>query len=82
MCMLGRRTQILLDEERYEKVTRMARERGISVAAVIREAIDALPSPANRRQAAITAILAAEPMDLPANADDLRAELDAAHSFR
>ncbi len=37
-CMLDHRLQILLDEERYQKVE--ASRRAISVAAVIREAID------------------------------------------
>lgn len=39
--MLDRRTQILLDEERYSRLERAARESGRSVAAVIRDAIDA-----------------------------------------
>jgi hypothetical protein len=40
MHMLNRRTQILLDEDRYQRLERRARERGQSVAAVIRKAID------------------------------------------
>jgi plasmid stability protein len=40
MSMLNRRTQILLDEERYARLERRARQTGRSVAAVIREAID------------------------------------------
>lgn len=39
--MLNRRTQLLLDDERYERLGRRARATGQSVAAVIREAIDA-----------------------------------------
>ena len=34
------RLQLLLDEERYERVAEVAREQRISVAAVIRDAID------------------------------------------
>lgn len=79
MCMLDHRLQILLDDDRYNKVSSEARRRGISVAAVIREAIDALPSTQRQRQAAIEAILAADPMPLPADPQDLRAELDALH---
>jgi hypothetical protein len=40
MHMLTRRTQLLLDEERYRRLARRARGSGQSVAAVIREAID------------------------------------------
>jgi hypothetical protein len=37
--MPGHRFQILLDDERYERVTSLARDRKVSVAAVIREAM-------------------------------------------
>jgi len=40
MHMLSRRTQLLLDDERYARLDRRARSTGQSVAAVIREAID------------------------------------------
>jgi hypothetical protein len=40
MHMLTRRTQLLLDEDRYRRLERRARGTGQSVAAVIREAID------------------------------------------
>ena len=40
MHMLNRRTQLLLDEDRYQRLDRRARHTGQSVAAVIREAID------------------------------------------
>lgn len=81
MCMrnLERRVQLLLDEPRYRKVTGEARRRHVSVAAVIREAIDRLPEGADRRRAAIAEILAAEPMPLPADPAELRHELDGAH---
>jgi hypothetical protein len=77
--MLDRRLQILLDEERYEKVSRAAARRGVSIASIIREAIDRLPVDADRRRAAIDRILAAEPMEVPADPTDLRRELDDAH---
>jgi len=51
----------------------------VSLAAVIREAIDRLPAEADRRRAAIADILAAEPMPLPADSAELRRELDGAH---
>lgn len=38
--MLNRRTQLLLDDLRYQRLDRRARATGQSVAAVIREAID------------------------------------------
>jgi predicted DNA-binding protein len=74
--MLSRRLQILIDEERYERVQALARQRGTSVATVIREAIDrGLPSAQQRRSAAARRILAAEPMeigDVLTELDDLR----------
>lgn len=52
----------------------------MSVAEVIREAIDiALPDDADAKRAAGDAILAAEPMPVPATVEELKAELDAAH---
>jgi hypothetical protein len=77
--MLDRRVQVLLDEGRYRKVASEAERRGISIGAVIREAVDRLPADADVRRAAIEAILAAEPMPVPADPADLRRELDAAH---
>ncbi|HXL88497.1 MAG TPA: CopG family transcriptional regulator [Streptosporangiaceae bacterium] len=71
--MLNHRLQLLLDDERYERLTALARQRGSSVAAVVREAIDrGLPTTQRRRSAAGKRILAAEPMPV----DDLLAELD------
>lgn len=40
MSRLSRRTQLLLDDERYARLEQRAAETGQSVAAVIREAID------------------------------------------
>jgi hypothetical protein len=74
MSMLNRRLQILIDEERYRQLAAKARERGVSVATIVREAIDSVVRPdlARKRRAA-RRILAAEPMDVP----DDPAELDA-----
>jgi hypothetical protein len=79
MCMLDHRVQILIDDARYQKVAREAKRRGVSIAAVIRDALDRLPPDAEMRRAAVEAILAAESMRVPADAADLRRELDAAH---
>ena len=79
MCMLDHRLQILLDDERYQKVVREAKRRGVSIAAVIREALDRLPADANERRTTIDAILNAEAMLLPTDPADLRRELDGAH---
>jgi len=77
MCMLSRRLQILLDEDRYARVAEVARQRGTSVAAVIREAIDrGLPASPRRRSAAARRILEAPDMELPDDPADLLAELD------
>lgn len=79
MRKLDRRVHLLLDEPRYRKVTGEAGRRNVSVASVIREAIDRLPEGAGRRRAAIAEILAAAPMPLPADPAELRRELDLAH---
>lgn len=79
MRMLDRRLQILLDEPRYRKVSSEARRRHVSVATVIREAIDQLPGTADKRRQAIEQILGAEPMPVPADPRELRRELDEAH---
>lgn len=83
MCMpMDRRLQLLLDEERYQQVAALARSRGSSVAAVLREAIDrGLPSPDRRRAAAGQQILDAVPMPVP-ESERLCAELDELRSRR
>ncbi len=76
MCMLNHRLQLLLDDERYQRVQTLAHQRGTSVAAVIREALDrGLPATQRRRSAAARRILAVAPMEvgnLIAELDDLR----------
>jgi hypothetical protein len=78
--MLDHRVQILLDDERYQKVSREAAARGISIAAVIRDAIDQIPSNADQRRAAIAAILDAPAMPVPEDPADLRRERERARS--
>ncbi len=79
--MYERRLQILLDEDRYRRVSALADRRGVSVAAVIREAIDrTVPHGEDAaRGDALARILAAEPMPVPEDPHDLRAELDGLH---
>lgn len=79
MRKLDRRVQLLLDEPRYRKVDAEARRRRVSVATIIREAIDQLPGGKEQRHAAIQALFAAEPMAVPSDPADLRRELDAEH---
>lgn len=64
MRTLSRRTQLLLDEERYERLARRAEATGASVGALIRDAIDlAYPAAAVDPREAAEQLLAAEPMD-------------------
>lgn len=63
---MDRRLQILLDEERYQRVAAAARQQRVSVAAVIRDAIDERLAPVERRRdAAARLILGAASMDVP-----------------
>ena len=76
MRMFSRRLQILLDEERFRRVETEAHDHNLSVAAVIRKAIDvAYPADLDARRAAAEAILSAPQMDVP-DPEELRAELD------
>lgn len=84
MHMLTHRLQILLDEGRYGRLAHEASRRRVSVAAVIRGAIDEALPPAQleKRRAAVAAVLAAEAMPVPREAVDLRRELDEARRAR
>jgi Ribbon-helix-helix protein, copG family len=76
MSMLQRRLQVLIDEARHERLQALAKERGVSVGSLVRDAIDrGLASPDARKAAAGARILAAAPMPAPA-VDDLLSELD------
>ncbi len=82
MCMLDRRLQILLDDERYQRLQEAAQARGVSVATIVREAIDrGLVSPRARRLRAAARIRAAGEMEV-GDVEALRAELDAARGRR
>ncbi|MGH2763965.1 MAG: antitoxin [Thermoleophilaceae bacterium] len=63
MPALTRRTQLLLDDERHERLRRHAEVRGTSVANLIREAIDrTFPGAPPDRARAARILLDAEPM--------------------
>jgi len=79
---LEHRLQILLDNERHRRITAIARERGVSVAAVVREAIDrGLASPGDRRKSAGKRLLDAPDMPVP-EPQELKEELDALRARR
>lgn len=82
MSMYGHRLQILLDDERHERIAAAARERGVSVATIVREAIDrGLPSGERQRRSAARRLLDAPDMSAP-DVADLRGELEAVRSRR
>jgi hypothetical protein len=79
---LDHRLQILIDDERHRRISTAARERGVSVATIVREAIDrGLSSADARREAAAQRLLLAPDMDLP-EPEELRKELDALRGRR
>ncbi len=76
MLMLSHRLQILLDDERHARLTAAADRRGVPVAVIVREALDAaLPGGEAARADAARRILEAEPMAVP-DPEALRGELD------
>lgn len=76
MSMLKERLQVLIDTEQRERLDREAAARGISVATLVRNAIDlAYPPSHDRRAAAAASILDAEPMEVPP-LPELLAELE------
>lgn len=82
MRMLTHRLQILLDDDRHSRLTAAAERRGVAVAVVVREAIDAaLPGGEPERAAAARRILDAEPMEVP-SPRELRNELERVRSRR
>ena len=83
MCMLTHRLQVLLDDERWERLQRESRRRRVAVGELVREAIDrVVPHGAADRAAAFERILSAEPMPVPDDPADLKSELLAAHERR
>jgi hypothetical protein len=79
---LEHRLQILLDDERHSRITAAARERGVSVATVVREAIDrGVASSAGRREVAGRRLLEAPVMEAP-DVPTLKAELESLRARR
>jgi hypothetical protein len=79
---MERRLQILLDDERHRRITAIARERGVSVATVVREALDrGIANPADRRKSAGQRLLDAPDMPVP-GARELKEELDGLRARR
>ena len=75
MATLERRVQVLLDEDRYQQAVATARERGVSVGQVVRDALDAsLGSDARRRSRALALILEAEHVPMP-DVEELKREI-------
>jgi predicted DNA-binding ribbon-helix-helix protein len=72
---LTRRTQLLLDDELHRRLREIAAQRGISMGALIREAIDEkLSRTQDARAQAFTSLLEAEPMpveDWPAMKEEM-----------
>jgi len=78
MSMLDRRLQVLIDQDRWDRLEREAGRRGVPVASLVREAIDQrFPSGDDTRRAALQTILDAQVMDVP-GPRELRRELDSA----
>lgn len=76
MCMLTRRTQLLLDAERYTQLARVAEQTQRSVGAVIREAIDRyLPSTTLTREQALEHFDTSARLDISDPAE-IRREID------
>ena len=77
MSMLTRRLQVLVAPEQYQRLQLYATGRGVSVGEAVRDAIDHVAGPApGRRLEALERLLAAEPVDLPADVADLEREID------
>jgi hypothetical protein len=82
LMSLEHRLQILIDDERHSRITDAARQRGVSVATVVREAIDrGIASSSSLREAASRRLLEAPDMEVPDIAE-LKSELDALRARR
>lgn len=76
MHMKTERLQVLVDAAQRERLERRSAAQGVSVAALVRDAIDVVYPPESEFRSALAAeILGAEPMDVP-DVVELRAELD------
>ena len=76
MSMKTERLQVLIDAAQRERLERTAAARGVSVASLVRTAIDVVyPSESELRALAAREILEVEQMEVP-DPDALRSELD------
>ena len=76
VLMKTERLQVLIETARRERLEQVAATRGVSVAALVRTAIDVMyPTARARRRRAGRAILDVEPIAVPGVAE-LREELD------
>lgn len=74
--MTSRRLQVLIEEDQWRRLGSAATERVVSVATVVREAIDArVPGGTDEPREAAADILRAEAMSVP-DPGELRRELD------
>jgi hypothetical protein len=79
---LEHRLQVLIDEERHRRIVAVAKQRGVSVATVVREAIDrGVTNTDTQRAAAGRRLLEAPDMEVP-EPGELRVELDALRGRR
>jgi predicted transcriptional regulator len=70
--MLSRRVNIQLDDDRYERISRLAQDGRTSISAVVREVLDrGLPSPVDATSALRT-VLDAPAMPVPDDPAELR----------
>ncbi len=79
MSMLSVRLQVLIDEARARRLDTEAARRGVSVATLVREGIDAvLPQGPTRaeRQAALARIMARPKIEVPDDPEELRRLID------
>ena len=74
--MFTRRVHVLFDDARFSRIEREAKSRKVSIAEVVREAVDrSFPPTWPSREDAARRILSAEPMSVPADPADLKREI-------
>lgn len=79
--MAERRIEIVLNEDRYQKLLQTAEQRHLPLSAVIDDAIDQLEMNADARRNALEAILNAPTMPVPTDPAELRREIDASRDI-
>jgi hypothetical protein len=63
--MLSRRVNIQLDDDRYERISRLAQSGRTSISAIVREVLDRGLSAPDGTAAALRVVLDAPPMPVP-----------------